>query len=82
MGKRGGDGWDGSEGKRVSGSFARSHPQKTEEAVDHRQNNNYVKAVGTLPVRSSLCAPLIAISNAVWSRVTMTVFVTQLLRNN
>ena len=27
--------------------------RKTEEYVDHRQNNNYVKAVGTSPVRSN-----------------------------
>ena len=26
---------------------------KTEKAVDHRQNNNYVKAAGTSPLRSS-----------------------------
>ena len=30
-----------------------SEPQKTEEAVDHRQNNYYVKAVGTSPVQSN-----------------------------
>ena len=41
-----GGGGGGPEGERVSGSPARSDPQKTEEAVDHRQNN-YVKAVGT-----------------------------------
>ena len=44
-------GWVGSEG--VSGSSAQSDPQKTEEAADHRQNNNYVKAVGTSPLRSN-----------------------------
>ena len=32
----------------MSGSSAQSDPQKTEEAVDHRQNNSYVKAVGDL----------------------------------
>ena len=30
-------------------------PGKTEEAVDHRQNNNYVKAVGTSPFGSNQC---------------------------
>ena len=39
----------------MSGSSALSHPQKTEEAVDRRQNN-YVRAAGTSQVRSSLCA--------------------------
>ena len=60
----------GGEGKRVSGSSACSDLQKTEEAVDRRQNNNYVKAAGTSPVRSNLCTPLIAVSTAVRSRVT------------
>ena len=32
----------------MRGSSAQFDPQKTEEAVDHRQNNNYVKAVGDL----------------------------------
>ena len=49
----------------MSGWSARSDPQKTEEAMDHRQNNNCVKAVGTSPVRSNLCTPLIAVSTAV-----------------
>ena len=35
----------GGERERVSSS--------TEETVDHRQNNNYVTAVGTSPVRSN-----------------------------
>ena len=58
----------------MSGSSACSDPQKTEEAVDHRQNN-CVKAVGTSPVRSNLCAPLIAVLTAVRSRDTRTVSV-------
>ena len=35
----------------------RAPPRKTEEAVDHRQNNNYVKAVGTSPmhIAEELC---------------------------
>ena len=37
----------------MTGSSARSDPQKTEDAVAHRQNNSYVKAVGTSPLRSS-----------------------------
>ena len=41
------------EGGRVSGSSARFDPEKTEEAVDHRHNNNYVKAVGTSALRSN-----------------------------
>ena len=40
-------------GGRVSDSSARSDPQKIEQAVDHRQNNNYVKAVETSPLRSN-----------------------------
>ena len=32
----------------MRGSSAQFDPQKTEEAVDHRHNNNYVKAVGDL----------------------------------
>ena len=50
----------------MSGSSAQSDPQKTEEAVDHRQNN-YVKAVGTSPVRSNKCVLLTAVSTAVRS---------------
>ena len=65
----------------MSGSSARYNPQKTEEAVNHRQNN-YVKAVGTSSVGSNLCAPLIAVSTAVRNRVTKTMSVAQLLRNN
>ena len=49
-GKRVGRG--GGERERASGSSSQSDPQKTEEAVDHRQNN-YVKEVGTSPVRSN-----------------------------
>ena len=57
--------------------------QKTEEAVDLRQNNNHViKAVGTSPSRSSQCTPLIAVSNVVRSRVTRTMSVEQMLGNN
>ena len=55
---------------------------KTEEAVDHRQNNNYVKAVGTSPVWSNLSTLLTAISTAVRIRVTKTTSVAQLLMNN
>ena len=44
--------WGGG-GEIVNGSSAQSDPQKTEEAVDHRQNNNYVKAVETSPLRSN-----------------------------
>ena len=47
-----GDGEKWERGERVSSSSARSDPQKTEEAVDHRQNN-YVKAVGTSLMRSN-----------------------------
>ena len=54
-------------GKRVSGSSARYDPQKTKDSMDHHQNNSYVKAVGTLPVGSNLCALLIAVSTAVRS---------------
>ena len=43
----------GEGGQRVSGSTARSDPRKTEEAVDHRQNNSCVKAVRTSPLRSN-----------------------------
>ena len=32
---------------------AQSDPLKTEEAVDHRQNNTYVKAMGTSALRSN-----------------------------
>ena len=68
-------------GGRVSDSSARSDPQKSEEAVDHRQNN-YVKAARTSPERSNLCTSLIAVSTAVRSIVTMTMSVAQLLRNS
>ena len=51
----------------MSGSSAHYGPQKTKEAMDHLQNNSYVKAVGTSPVWSNLCAPLIAVSPAVRS---------------
>ena len=56
--------------------------RKDEKAVGHRQNNNYVKAVGNSPVRSSLCTPLIVVSTAVRSRVKRTMSVALLLRNN
>ena len=65
----------------MSGSSARSDPQKTKEAVDHRRNNN-AKAVVTSPVRSKLCTLLIAVSTAVRSSDTKTMSVAQLLRNN
>ena len=41
----------------MSGSSAKSDSQKTEEAVDRRQNNNYVKVVGTssVPIVQELC---------------------------
>ena len=61
---------------------AQSDPLKTEEAVDHRRNNNNAKAVVTSPVRSNLCTPLIAVSTAVRSSDTKTMSVAQLLRNN
>ena len=57
----------------------RAPTPKTEEAVDHRQNNNYVKAVGTSPLRSNWCTRLIAVSTAVQSRVTKTVSAALLL---
>ena len=66
----------------MSGSSAVSDIQKAEEAVDHSQNNSYVKAVGTSPVPGNLCTPLTPVSTAVWSRVTRTMPVAQLLRNN
>ena len=66
----------------MSGSFTQSDPQKTEEAVDHRQNN-YIKAVhGTSPLCSNKRTPIIAVSTAVLSTVTKTMSVAQLLRNN
>ena len=49
MGTGGGGG--GGERDTVSGSSVQFDPQKTEAAVDHRQNNYYVKAVGTSPLR-------------------------------
>ena len=33
----------------MGGSSAKSDPQKTEEAVDHLQNNNYDKAESDVP---------------------------------
>ena len=39
--------------ERGSSSSARPDPQKSEETVDHRRYNNYVKAVGASPVHSS-----------------------------
>ena len=47
-------------------------PIKTELTISHHQNNK-VKEVGTPPVQSNLCASLIAVSTAVWSKVTKTV---------
>ena len=73
-----GKGGGGGGGERVSGSSAQSDPQKTEEAVDHRQNNSYVKAVGSSSVRSNYCTPLFAVSTALRSRVTKTMSVAQL----
>ena len=42
-----------------------------EETVSHRHNNN-VKEVGTLPVRSNLCTPELALSTAARNWVTLT----------
>ena len=47
-------------------------PAKIEETVSHRQNIN-VKEVGTPPVRSNLCTPLIAVLTTVQIKVTETV---------
>ena len=44
--------------------YSSSQPVKTKETVSHRQNNT-VKEVGTPPVPSNLCTPLIAVSTAV-----------------
>ena len=56
-------------------------PVQTEETVSCRQNTN-VKEVGTPPVRSNLFTSLTAVSTAVRSRVTKTMSVEQLSRNN
>ena len=56
-------------------------PVKTEETVSHHRNNS-VKEVGTPPVRSNMCAWLIAVSTAARNNVTKTVSEKQLLRNN
>ena len=44
--------------------YSSSQPVKTKETVSHRQNNT-IKEVGTPPVPSNLCTPLIAVSTAV-----------------
>ena len=51
--------------------------RKTKETVSHRQNDN-VKAVGTPPVRSNFCSPLIAVLTAVQNKVTKAVSEKQL----
>ena len=48
----------------------RGPTRKTEETVSHRQNNKYVKEVETPTVPSNLCTSLIAVSAAVWTRIT------------
>ena len=48
------DGEKGGGGGRKSEWLDRAlRPGETAEAMDHRQNNNYVKAVGTSPLRSN-----------------------------
>ena len=61
-------GGGGGRRERASGSSAPSDPQKTEEAVNHRQNN-CVKTVGTSP---ALVYSATAVSTAVRSRATRT----------
>ena len=63
----------------MSSASQSSGPGKTKETASHRQNNR-VKELGTLPVPSNLCTPLIAVSTAVRSRVPKTVFERQLPR--
>ena len=58
----------GGGGERVSGSSAQSNPQKTEEAVDHRQNNNLlIIGSGDLAIAKQLVCSAIAVSTAVRS---------------
>ena len=53
-------------------ALPRAPSAKTEETVGHRQNNN-VKVMGTLPVRSNLRAALITVPTAARSKVTKAV---------
>ena len=46
--------------------------KKEEETVSHRQSNN-IKEVAIPPVPSNLCTPQLALSAAVWNKVTKTV---------
>ena len=57
-------------GERVSGSSARSDPQRPKRPwTAARTTDNHDKGVGTWPMQSNLCTPLIALSNAVRSKV-------------
>ena len=46
----------------MGGSSAQSDPQKTEEAVDRRQNNSYVTAVTDLTIEKQLVYSAVAVS--------------------
>ena len=64
----------------MNSSSQRSDPYRPKRPpCSHRQNNN-VKEVGTPPVRSKLCTPLIAVSTAVRNNVVKTVSEKQLLK--
>ena len=67
-------------GKKVKAG-PRAPTRKTEDAVDRRQNNKNVKAV---PHRHCIAASVLhnTVSTAVRSRVTKTMSVALLLRNN
>ena len=61
----------------------RAPTRKTEKTVDHRQNNNYVKAVSRdLAIAQQLVYHANAVSTAVRSRVTRTMSAALLLGNN
>ena len=52
----------------VHGLSVLSIPQKP---MSH-QPKQHIKELGTTPVGSNLCAPLLALSTATWNRVTVT----------
>ena len=69
------------DGRRHENLVRTLRPAKIEETVSRHQNIS-VKEVGTPPVRSNLCTPLIAVRTAVRSKVTKTMSKKQQLRNN
>ena len=79
-----GPGWGGGggRGRKSEGPDRGYRPKKTGDIVDRRQNNGSVKAVSPSPLRSDLCRAQVLFQLPCLGRVTRTMSVAPLLRNN